>query len=84
MSAATETPVDLVVLGSIAAGDWQPVDPTAPSGAWEIMTGAQLPEDCDSVIPLESAEQIDCRSGQAGAIRIRETGPVRIAYTPSR
>ena len=72
VSAATETPVDLVVLGSIAAGDWQPVDPTAPGGAWEIMTGAPLPEDCDSVIPLESAEQIDFRSGQAGAIRIRE------------
>lgn len=71
-SAATETPIDLVVLGSIAAGDWLPIHPTAPGGAWEIMTGAPLPKDCDSVIPLESAEQINLKNRQADAIRIRE------------
>ncbi len=71
-TAATDSPVDLVIVGSIAAGAVQPADPTAPGGAWEIMTGAPLPCDCDSVIPLENVERIDRASGQAGAIRIGE------------
>ena len=42
-AATPEAPVDLVILGSIPAGTGPPVDPTAPGGAWEIMTGAPLP-----------------------------------------
>ncbi len=72
VTATTDTPVDLVILGSIAAGTGPPVDPTAPSSTWEIMTGAALPEDCDSVIPLERVEQTDRVKGQAGTIRITE------------
>ena len=74
-AATPKAPVDLVILGSILAGTGPPVDPTAPGSAWEIMTGAALPEACDSVIPLENVELIDRESGQAGVIRIREPVP---------
>lgn len=52
------TPVRLRVLGRIAAGE--PASAPTPAGcAWEIMTGARLPADCDAVVPIErAAEQI--------------------------
>jgi len=42
----------LVLAGLHAAGD-PPPRPLAPGEAWEIMTGATLPGDCDTVVPYE-------------------------------
>lgn len=44
---------ELDVIGASAAGDAQAA---ARDGAWEIMTGACLPEGMDSVIPVEQVE----------------------------
>lgn len=71
--AGTEWPV----LGSTAAGDaaGQP-DGTARQGAWEIMTGAVMPDGLDSVVPVE---RVDALGGDEGAppARIRLREPVR-------
>ena len=72
-AATPNAPVDLVIVGSIPAGAGPPVDRTAPGSAWEIMTGAPLPPDCDSVIPVERVEQGGHAKGQAGTIRIMES-----------
>jgi len=68
--AGTEWPV----LGSTAAGDaaGQPAGPTR-QGAWEIMTGAAMPDGLDSVVPVE---RVDAFGGDEGTpparIRLRE------------
>ncbi len=46
-------PIKFTVLGSLAAGDEIPHNQTAPMQTWEIMTGAPIPHDCDSVIKIE-------------------------------
>ncbi|MBL4767474.1 MAG: molybdopterin molybdotransferase MoeA [Rhodobacteraceae bacterium] len=52
--ATKETPVTLKVVGSTMAGDFpEPSDENAPSGAWEIMTGAPVPPGYDAVIRIE-------------------------------
>lgn len=49
------------VVGVIAAGDdVSQLRSTGPSEAWEIMTGASMPIDCDSVIKVEDT----CRQGE--------------------
>lgn len=53
--ATRESPVSLAVNGTIAAGDAAP--PVIPAGsAWRIMTGAQVPENIDSVIRVEDTD----------------------------
>ena len=44
------------VAGSIRAGD-PPAGPLPPGAAWEIMTGAAVPDGADAVIMLEHIEQ---------------------------
>lgn len=51
-------PLDLRLLGSLAAGDAPPAAP-AKEGAWEIMTGAPLPAGFDAVVRVEDAERVD-------------------------
>ncbi|MDN5863678.1 MAG: molybdopterin molybdotransferase MoeA [Gammaproteobacteria bacterium] len=52
LPAGSEYPIE----GEQAAGDERR---TASNGAWEIMTGARLPEGLDRVIPVEQAERLD-------------------------
>jgi molybdopterin molybdotransferase len=40
------------IVGLHAAGD-PPPSPLAAGEAWEIMTGAQVPDDCDTLVPYE-------------------------------
>ncbi|BCX49565.1 molybdenum cofactor biosynthesis protein [Haloferula helveola] len=49
-AADLSTPLELA--GLHAAGE-PPPRPLKPGEAWEIMTGAMVPEDCDTVIPYE-------------------------------
>lgn len=59
------------IVGSQAAGD----GPRASSGmAWEIMTGARLPDGLDAVIPVERTELLATHGdGSPGRIRLLET-----------
>ena len=53
--ATAESPVSLFVGGTIAAGDQAPA--SIPSGcAWRIMTGAQVPDNIDTVIRVEDTD----------------------------
>ncbi len=45
----------VLLAGLHAAGD-PPPPPLAPGHAWEIMTGAVVPADCDTVVPYEDLE----------------------------
>ena len=42
----------LMIAGDHAAGAPEPA-PLAPGHCWEVMTGASLPSDCDTVLPYE-------------------------------
>jgi molybdopterin molybdotransferase len=57
----------LVLAGLHAAGD-PPPPPLPPGQAWEIMTGAVVPDDCDTVVPYEELEggrpRVAPRAGQ--------------------
>jgi len=69
--ATAEAPLHLPVTGIVAAGD-APADAPPRGAAIEIMTGAPLPRDCDSVIPIERVEtETDAANGIV-AIGIRE------------
>ncbi len=61
------------VRGSQVAGD---AAATAGEGAWEIMTGARMPDGLDSVVPIERVE-ILARTGEARPSRIRLAADVR-------
>ncbi len=58
------------VHGAVMAGDGTPVDLGQADQAWEIMTGARLPADADTVVPVEQVE-ILARDGQGQATRMR-------------
>lgn len=55
------------VLGAQAAGDAQAA---APAGAWEIMTGARMPDGLNAVIPVEQVEVL-AFDGDGKPARIR-------------
>jgi molybdopterin molybdotransferase len=50
----------LPVVGSIRAGQ-SPTGPLPPGAAWEIMTGAPVPDGADAVVMLEHVEAVDGR-----------------------
>lgn len=56
------------VAGWQAAGDAASV---ASNGAWEIMTGARLPDGLDSVVPVEQVEILCSEGGRPLRIRLR-------------
>lgn len=82
---ATETreanaahPVSLRIAGTIPAG--VPPPAATPAGcAWEIMTGAAMPADCDAVVPVEKAEALRTSAGTAEVLirQPAETGDNR-------
>ncbi|NIP92961.1 MAG: molybdopterin molybdenumtransferase MoeA, partial [Akkermansiaceae bacterium] len=48
----------LTIAGIHAAGDPDP--PPLPEGScWEVMTGAGLPPECDTVVPYEDITRLD-------------------------
>ncbi|HEY1806719.1 MAG TPA: gephyrin-like molybdotransferase Glp [Terracidiphilus sp.] len=63
--------VPLAVAGSTRAGQ-SPSGPLPRGSAWEIMTGAPVPEGADAVVMLEHVEEvgIPSRSGADRAIRL--------------
>jgi molybdopterin molybdotransferase len=61
----------VVLAGLHAAGD----PPPLPAGqAWEIMTGAVVPDDCDTVVPYEDLEGGRPKAGFRKGQFIHETG----------
>jgi molybdopterin molybdotransferase len=55
------------VRGESAAGD---ANQRADGGAWEIMTGARLPDGLDSIVPVEQVEPLDVVDGRPRRIRL--------------
>jgi len=63
------------VAGSVAAGDRPSAGRTkGPARAWEIMTGAAVPEGLDTVVPVEQVEIVAVEGDRPTEIRI--PGPV--------
>ncbi len=56
------------VTGSQAAGD---AEQTAEAGAWEIMTGARMPDGLDSVVAVENIEVLAERAGRPLRIKLK-------------
>jgi len=52
-------PIDLTVVGEIAAGAAPPADPIVPGEAIRIMTGAPMPPGADAVVMVEDSERLD-------------------------
>ncbi|MCW1886570.1 molybdopterin molybdotransferase MoeA [Luteolibacter flavescens] len=52
-SAGSLPPTGPVTLAGLHAAGVPPPAPLAPGHAWEIMTGAIVPDDCDTVVPYE-------------------------------
>lgn len=52
-------PIDLTVVGEIAAGAAPPADPIVPGEAIRIMTGAPMPPGSDAVVMVEDSERLD-------------------------
>ncbi|GAA1954310.1 molybdopterin molybdotransferase MoeA [Agromyces allii] len=61
VAGATDAPVTLPVVGEVAAAPGLP-SPLVPGTAVRIMTGAQVPDGADAVVPVEDTEP----AGQAG------------------
>jgi molybdopterin molybdotransferase len=75
--ASNAAPVRLPVLGTIAAGDQAP-EATRVGSAWRIMTGAPLPDDCDTVIRVEDTDagidSVTVRDSRDASRNVRPTG----------
>jgi molybdopterin molybdotransferase len=67
VGATKETPVELPVTGSVAAGQL-PDGPLRGGTAIRIMTGAPMPDRADSVVPYEDTDELERRaaSGSLG------------------
>lgn len=72
-----EAPVTLPIAGEVAATAGAPA-PLAPGTAVRIMTGAQVPEGADAVVPVEDTEPdgqgVVIRRARAAGEYVRETG----------
>ncbi len=70
VAAATEaTPIELPVLGEVAAGA-VPAAPLAPGSAVRIMTGAPVPDDSGAVVPFEDTDELERRAAGADLKKI--------------
>lgn len=78
VSNAHESPVDLIVVGEIAAGS-APDRPLGPGETIRIMTGAPLPEGCDAVVMVEDSERLDIGADGVERVRLSATVPVGAA-----
>jgi molybdopterin molybdotransferase len=76
-TASSASPVTLRVLGTIAAGDPAPAA-TQHGSAWRIMTGAPVPDDCDTVIRVEDTnagtESVIVRDSRDASRNVRPRG----------
>jgi len=66
-SSATLTGNRVKLAGLQAAGD-PPPRPLTVGEAWEIMTGAAVPDDCDTLVPYEEVEIVNGYAGITGEI----------------
>jgi len=57
LSEITDTPVELLVLEQVKAGD-VPACTVGPGQASEIMTGAPVPEGAEGIVPVEQTERV--------------------------
>lgn len=76
-AAREDSPVELRVIGDIAAGAAPDVQVT-PGTAARIATGARLPDGADAVVPVEATTPLDA-AGRPGPRGRDATGPVPIA-----
>ena len=67
----TDAPVELNVVGEIAAGA-APSVPVGPGQAIRIMTGAPIPEGADAIVMVEDTDRLD------GGNRVRVNRPVSV------
>ncbi len=78
VATAGDTPVDLVVIGEIAAGA-APDRPLGEGQAIRIMTGAPLPEGCDAVVMVEDSERLGTDASGVERVRLSATVPAGAA-----
>ena len=78
VATASEAPVDLVVVGEIAAGA-APDRPLGEGEAIRIMTGAPLPDGCDAVVMVEDSERLGTDRDGVERVRLSATVPVGAA-----
>ncbi|MGB3737586.1 MAG: gephyrin-like molybdotransferase Glp [Ilumatobacter sp.] len=78
VATAGQTPVDLVVIGEIAAGA-APDRPLGPGEVIRIMTGAPLPDGCDAVVMVEDSERLGTDADGVERVRLSSTVPVGAA-----
>lgn len=71
-SATAESPVSLRVVGMVTAGETTGDNDAAAGSAWEIMTGAQVPQGYDGVIPVEQVTVSRDATGKPVAIEISQ------------
>ena len=57
-NASVENPVELPIKGTIFAGD-KPPSNTEDSDVYEIMTGSKMPDQMDTVLPVEKGDLIE-------------------------
>ena len=57
-NASAENPVELPIKGTIFAGD-KPPSNTEDSDVYEIMTGSKMPDQMDTVLPVEKGDLIE-------------------------
>jgi len=68
IGASTTSPVELPVVGVIAAGQL-PERPLAPGTVVRIMTGAPVPDGSDAVVPFEDTDELERKkSGSDGSM----------------
>lgn len=74
--ASPATPRGLPVAGRVPAG--HPPPEAMPESAWEIMTGAPLPDGCDTVLPVErfraGLERLEFGQPAPAGLNIRRRG----------
>lgn len=70
--AAEDQPITLQVTGMVTAGESPQDAPSEAGTAWEIMTGAPMPEGYDGVIPVEQVAVGRDASGKPVSIKLRQ------------
>ena len=70
-TATDDNPIVLNVLGMITAGE-SPAGSAQPGSAWEIMTGASMPDGYDGVIPVEQVEVTRDAQGKPLTIKLAQ------------
>ena len=75
VASASDSAVDLVVAGEIAAGA-APDRPLGEGEAIRIMTGAPLPEGCDAIVMVEDSERLGVDTDGVERVRLSASVPV--------